>query len=91
MTVARFIVRGKVQGVWFRASARDVAERLGLAGYAKNLADGSVEVLAMGDADALARLQAWLHEGPPLAQVDRVDRIEPAEGSKDPAPGFRIA
>ena len=73
---ARFIVRGKVQGVWFRASTRDVAERLGLAGHAKNLADGGVEVLAIGEANAVARLQEWLHEGPPLARVDSVDCVE---------------
>jgi len=76
MPAARYIVRGKVQGVWFRASTRDVALRLGLAGHARNLADGGVEVFAAGDADAIARLQAWLHEGPPLARVDAVDCVE---------------
>ena len=76
MAAARFIIRGKVQGVWFRASTRDVAVRLGLAGHARNLADGSVEVFAAGDAGAIARLHEWLHEGPPLARVDAVDCIE---------------
>ena len=47
MAAARFIVHGKVQGVWFRASTRDVAVRLGLTGHARNLANGDVEVLAM--------------------------------------------
>lgn len=77
MPVARFIVRGKVQGVWFRASTRDVAVLLGLAGHAENRADGSVEVLVVGDASAIDRLQAWLHEGPPMARVDGVERSDP--------------
>ena len=76
MAAARFIVTGKVQGVWFRAGTRDVAVRLGLRGRARNLADGSVEVLAVGDGDAIARLQDWLHEGPPLARVDAVVRSD---------------
>jgi acylphosphatase len=53
MSAARFIVRGKVQGVWFRASTREQAARLGLDGHARNLGDGSVEVIAIGDAEAL--------------------------------------
>ena len=60
MAVARFFVRGRVQGVWFRASTRDVATRLGLSGHARNLADGRVDVLAVGDADAIEALAAWL-------------------------------
>lgn len=70
MAAARFLVRGKVQGVWFRASTREVALRLGLRGYARNLADGRVEVLASGDALALESLASWLRQGPPLARVD---------------------
>jgi acylphosphatase len=72
-TVAkRCIVAGKVQGVWFRASAKREAERLGVTGHAKNLADGSVEVLACGTPEAVAALIEWLHRGPPLAKVERV-------------------
>ena len=74
MPAARFIVRGKVQGVWFRASTRDEAMRLGLAGHARNLADGSVDVLAIGDAAAIDMLERWLQVGPPLARVDAVSR-----------------
>lgn len=66
-------VRGHVQGVWFRASTRDQARRLGIGGYARNLPDGSVEVLACGAAEALAALQTWLHEGPPMAEVSAVE------------------
>ena len=76
MAAARFIVRGKVQGVWFRASTRDVAVRLGLTGQASNLANGDVEVLAMGDAEAIATLADWLQQGPPLARVDAVLRSD---------------
>ena len=76
MAAARFIVRGKVQGVWFRVSTRDVAVRLGLTGHARNLANGDVEVLAMGDAEAIATLADWLQQGPPLARVDAVVRSD---------------
>ena len=76
MAAARFIVRGKVQGVWFRASTREQAERLGLAGHARNLADGSVDVLVAGDPGAIDALARWLQSGPPLARVDAVDRFE---------------
>ena len=74
MACARFIVTGRVQGVFFRASTRDRALQLGLAGCAKNLADGSVEVIASGSTEALAALHAWLHHGPPAARVDDVRR-----------------
>ena len=74
MPAARFLVRGKVQGVFFRASTRDRALQLGLRGYAKNLADGRVEVLAEGDARALDALERWLHVGPPMAKVESVAR-----------------
>ncbi len=74
MPSARFIVSGKVQGVFYRASTREQALRLGLAGYAKNRSDGSVEVLASGAADALDALQRWLRQGSPAAKVDTVSR-----------------
>lgn len=83
MPTARFLVSGLVQGVNFRASARACAQRLGLDGYAKNLADGRVEVVASGDALALARLQAWLRDGPPAAEVEAVAREELAEQRYD--------
>lgn len=74
MSAARFFVSGKVQGVWFRASTREQALGLGLRGYARNLADGRVEVLAAGPEEALDALDRWLHRGPPLARVDAVER-----------------
>ena len=69
----RFFVSGIIQGVFFRASTAQQASRLGLRGWARNLADGRVEVLAAGSALALATLEAWLHQGPPTAQVRAVD------------------
>lgn len=76
MAAARFLIRGKVQGVWFRASTRDQALRLGLRGCASNLEDGSVEVLAVGGADAIEQLANWLQHGPPLARVELVERCD---------------
>ncbi|MGH8234612.1 MAG: acylphosphatase [Rhodanobacteraceae bacterium] len=74
MACARFIVTGRVQGVFFRASTREQALRLGLTGYAKNLADGNVEVVACGTDTALAGLEKWLRQGPPAARVEHVKR-----------------
>ena len=82
-----FTVHGRVQGVWFRDSTRREAERLGLNGYAINLPDGNVEVLASGDVHALARLEAWLHEGPPMA---RVTKVEVREAMGQAEQGFRV-
>lgn len=74
------MVRGRVQGVWFRASTAERAVALGLCGSAENRPDGSVLVLAAGDAAALERLVDWLRRGPPLARVDavEVEAIDPA-------------
>jgi acylphosphatase len=68
----KFRITGKVQGVWFRESARREAQRLGLAGHALNRSDGSVEVVAAGSAAELDALAAWLRHGPPMARVDAV-------------------
>lgn len=74
MACARFIVIGRVQGVCFRASTRERAQRLRIMGYARNRADGSVEVVASGERAALDELDGWLHHGPPAAHVERVTR-----------------
>lgn len=89
MSAARFVVSGKVQGVWFRASARDQALALGLRGSVRNLANGSVDVLAVGDDDAIDALAAWLRQGPPLARVDELERL-PAHEDEAPATGFEL-
>jgi acylphosphatase len=66
-------VRGLVQGVFFRASAKAEAEKLGIMGVAENLADGSVGIEAEGEADALDRFVAWCGQGPDFAKVEAVD------------------
>ncbi|MBM3286876.1 MAG: acylphosphatase [Candidatus Eisenbacteria bacterium] len=69
----RAIVKGRVQGVYFRATTVEEALALGLAGFARNLPDGSVEVVARGDAASLEKLIAFLRVGPRIAQVASVD------------------
>lgn len=86
--VRRFVVSGKVQGVFFRASTRQQALQLGLAGYAKNLADGDVEVVAAGNESAVAQLHQWLQLGPPTARVDVVRLLEVTDEVEIP-PGFK--
>lgn len=68
----RCFVSGRVQGVFFRGTTQKEAVKLGLVGYAKNLPDGRVEVLACGTEESLTVLQAWLWQGPSYAQVDDV-------------------
>jgi acylphosphatase len=62
-------VSGKVQGVWFRASTKEQADQLGVTGWARNLPDGRVEVMASGDHAKISLLYEWLKRGPRLAQV----------------------
>jgi acylphosphatase len=71
---ARFFVAGRVQGVFFRASCAQEARRLGICGWAKNLSDGRVEVLASGPVKAVDDLARWLSHGPPLANVQNIER-----------------
>ncbi len=78
MACARFLISGRVQGVFYRASTREEALRLGLSGSAVNLPDGRVEVLAEGEPAALDALEQWLHGGPPAARVDGVERLPAA-------------
>lgn len=77
-------IEGRVQGVGFRENCVRQARALGLAGYVRNRRDGSVEVLLQGPADAVSRLEDWLHEGPPLARVDRVTRLSPPSTASMP-------
>jgi acylphosphatase len=76
-----------VQGVFFRQSTRIEAERLGLHGMARNLSDGSVEVIARGDAAALDALHDWLKRGPSQARVDAVRETADTAEPQIPAPG----
>ena len=72
----RFRVTGKVQGVYFRDSTRLEAERLAIRGLARNLPDGSVEVIAHGTHAAVESLREWLHRGPAMARVASVQELE---------------
>lgn len=78
----RASVTGRVQGVYFRAHTQRQAQQLGLTGYALNLADGGVEVVAEGEQTALETLLAWLQHGPPNAVVAGVQpQWQPASGA----------
>jgi acylphosphatase len=69
-----------VQGVWFRGSCTEQANALGVSGWARNLPDGRVEVVAEGEAEAVDRLVEWCRQGPPGAWVTGVDvQMEPPE------------
>jgi len=66
------VVKGRVQGVTFRASCAREAQTVGVTGYARNLPDGNVEVLLQGTAEAVEKVLLWCHQGPPSARVDAV-------------------
>jgi acylphosphatase len=74
--VRRCHVAGRVQGVFYRASARQRAIELGITGYARNLPDGRVEVLACGESTAVAQFCDWLRQGPPSARVSDVASMD---------------
>lgn len=67
------VVQGRVQGVYFRASAQNKARRLGLRGWIRNCADGRVEFVAEGERSTLEQLLSWLQTGPPSATITRVE------------------
>ncbi|MCA9601267.1 MAG: acylphosphatase [Polyangiales bacterium] len=67
------VVRGRVQGVFFRATAQREARQLGLTGWVKNRGDGSVEIVAEGEEEFVKDFLAWSQTGPSTARVDNVD------------------
>lgn len=81
MSCCRYLIAGRVQGVWYRASTEKKARSLGLRGYARNLDDGRVEVEACGEAAQLQRLLEWLWQGPDGARVEAIDSVSLPEGS----------
>lgn len=84
---ARVIVHGRVQGVYFRASTQRAAQRLGVAGWVRNLPDGSVEAVFEGSAAAVGQAVAWSADGPERAHVETIETTaEDPEGLD----GFRI-
>jgi acylphosphatase len=88
MIRARIVVSGRVQGVYFRASARDVARARRVSGWVRNRLDGDVEAQVEGEEDAVQAFVAWCHDGPPGAYVTDVKvTAEPYTGEFQ---GFRI-
>jgi len=85
LVARRFLLRGRVQGVGFRFFAEDAARHEGLSGWIANLPDGTVEILAEGDRDAVWRFEAKIRRGPPGARVEdiRVDDEVPSGRSEE--------
>jgi acylphosphatase len=93
MICRRSLVSGRVQGVFYRATCVRKAQSLGVTGYARNLPDGRVEVLACGDPSVVDEFTRWLWEGSPASKVTAVDTTEldlaAADGAAiQPAGGF---
>jgi acylphosphatase len=88
MSGCRMRIHGRVQGVFFRNWAMERARALGVRGWVRNRRDGSVELLAFGDDEAVEALTAACRTGPPAARVERIEvAIEEGEG---PPAGFRV-
>jgi acylphosphatase len=83
MACTLFTVAGRVQGVFYRATVQHRARELGIAGYARNLPDGRVEVLACGDADTVRAFGEWLWIGSSASKVTSVDAEETQAQSPD--------
>lgn len=88
MKRVRLRVEGRVQGVWFRQSTANEANRLGLAGWVRNMPDGSVEAVAEGEEGKLQALADWCASGPPLAKVTKVHKTE--EEPEGFTPPFKV-
>ena len=80
-----YLVSGRVQGVWYRASTCERARELGLSGWVRNLPDGRVELIASGPRAQLEALEHWLWQGPPMARVTAVVS-DPCGEKQLPAP-----
>ena len=76
MTCRRFLVSGRVQGVFYRDSTRRQAQAIGVTGWVRNLYDGRVEVLACGDSRKLETFKKWLEIGPEYAKVTNIEEID---------------
>ena len=86
----RFTVSGRVQGVFFRASTRDIAQQLGLNGWVRNLSTGHVELLASGEKKDIEKLEQWLWQGPEFAKVNEVKSEVLFDTGIDDLKGFEV-
>jgi acylphosphatase len=87
LVARRLVLSGRVQGVGFRFFAEDLARREGLGGWVMNRPDGSVEVLLEGDRESVARVEAKLRHGPPIARVDAVTADDDVPSGRQ---GFQV-
>lgn len=78
MIARRIVVRGRVQGVGYRAAMSDAARSCGVTGWVRNRMDGTVEILLQGEPDAVARAIAWCRRGPAPARVTAADVADEA-------------
>jgi len=90
MVTRHIRVSGRVQGVGFRAALSDEAARLGVAGWVRNRADGSVEALVQGSADAMGSIIEWARRGPPAARVVHLEEQPPAAEFDRPYSAFEL-
>ena len=81
-TTVHVIISGKVQGVWYRASTKQMAEQIGITGWVRNTSEGDVEAMFIGEENLVNKMIKWCNQGPPLAQVDTVT-INKIETKKD--------
>jgi len=90
MTVrARLVIRGRVQGVWYRGAMQEQADQLGITGWVRNRHDGAVEAEVEGARQTLDALIAWAHRGPRSARVSEVV-VEWMDPRADPEKGFEV-
>lgn len=87
MKAAHVLIEGRVQGVWFRESMREQAERHRVAGWVRNLPDGRVEAHVQGEDDGVDTLLHWCHDGPERARVDRVTATPAGAAASE---GFQV-
>lgn len=83
----RLVISGKVQGVFYRATAKDMAVSLGITGWVKNMSDGNVEIKASGSKENLEKFIAWCRRGPKNAAVENV---VVTKADDEPAKDFQI-
>lgn len=84
----RVIISGKVQGVFFRVCAKQMADKLELSGWVKNLPDGRVEAVFEGPKDRVGQMLDWCWKGPTNAKVEKVEEVEKVESER--LTGFEI-